>query len=100
MKLLTQKQAKELDILSLATSKIEGARLMETAGKIISDFLMDCIQNIDKETIAIVCGKGNNGGDGFASATFLHAKNIKSKFFVFALYMRLVMMRDILPINV
>ena len=81
MKLLTQKQAKELDILSLATSNIEGAQLMETAGKIISDFLMDCIQNIDKETIAIVCGKGNNGGDGFASATFLHAKKYKIQIF-------------------
>ena len=54
MKLLTKKQARELDILSLESSKIKGVQLMEAAGKIIADFLMDCIQNIDKESIAIV----------------------------------------------
>ena len=81
MKLLTQKQARELDILSLESSKIKGAQLMEAAGKIIADFLMDCIQNIDKESIGIVCGKGNNGGDGFASATFLHSKKYRIQIF-------------------
>ena len=81
MKLLTQKQARELDILSLESSKIKGVQLMEAAGKIIADFLMDCIQNIDKESIGIVCGKGNNGGDGFASATFLHSKKYRIQIF-------------------
>ena len=81
MKLLTQKQARELDILSLESSKIKGVQFMEAAGKIIADFLMDCIQNIDKESIGIVCGKGNNGGDGFASATFLHSKKYRIQIF-------------------
>ena len=81
MKLLTQKQARELDILSLESSKIKGVQLMEAAGKIIADFLMDFIQNIDKESIGIVCGKGNNGGDGFASATFLHSKKYRIQIF-------------------
>ena len=81
MKLLTQSQAKELDKLSIGNFKIKGTQLMETAGKSVSEFLIGHVQNIDKPTIAIVCGKGNNGGDGFASAVFLHSKKYKPQIF-------------------
>ncbi|SVA65566.1 uncharacterized protein METZ01_LOCUS118420, partial [marine metagenome] len=54
---------------------------METAGKSISEFLIGHVQNIDKPTIAIVCGKGNNSGDGFAAAKFLHSNKYNPQIF-------------------
>jgi len=81
LKLLTQKQSKELDKISLDTFKIKGVQLMENAGKCISDLFINNLCNIDNPTIAIICGKGNNGGDGFASAIFLHSKKYYPKIF-------------------
>ena len=81
MKLLTQKQSKELDKISSDTFKIEGVQLMENAGKCISDLFINTLCKIDNPTIAIVCGKGNNGGDGFAAAIFLHSKKYYPEIF-------------------
>ncbi|MHC1605488.1 MAG: NAD(P)H-hydrate epimerase, partial [Candidatus Methanofastidiosia archaeon] len=45
--------------------------LMENAGKGIADFIKS---NFDKKSIAIICGTGNNGGDGFVVARHLEKK--------------------------
>jgi len=81
LKLLTQKQSKELDKISLDTFQIEGIQLMENAGKCISDLFINNLCSIDNPTIAIICGKGNNGGDGFAAAIFLYSKKYYLKIF-------------------
>ena len=46
-------------------------QLMETAGFQISN-LVTSLDNID--TILIVCGKGNNAGDGLVAARYLSTK--------------------------
>ena len=81
MKLLTQKQSKELDLITLNTFDIKGIQLMENAGKCISKLFVNNFCKIDNPRIAIVCGKGNNGGDGFASAIFLHSKKYHPQIF-------------------
>ena len=50
---------------------------MEKAGKCISELFIGYVRDIDDPTVAIVCGKGNNGGDGFATAKFLHSNKCK-----------------------
>lgn len=50
-------------------------KLMEKAGDSISRFVFDELDGISNKAIAVVCGKGNNGGDGYwASRMFLENK--------------------------
>ncbi|PNX45957.1 MAG: NAD(P)H-hydrate epimerase, partial [Thermoplasmata archaeon M11B2D] len=45
-------------------------QLMENAGKSIAEFVRDMVQDT-KKNILILCGPGNNGGDGFVAARYL-----------------------------
>ncbi|MDD5634893.1 MAG: NAD(P)H-hydrate epimerase [Candidatus Omnitrophica bacterium] len=45
--------------------------LMENAGRCAFDVISSDNPSIKKERIAIFCGKGNNGGDGFVLARYL-----------------------------
>ena len=45
-------------------------QLMENAGKNVSEFVRTTIKNT-KKNILILCGTGNNGGDGFVVARYL-----------------------------
>ena len=68
MKLLTQKQARELDRVALKEYNIKGIQLMGSAGLAIADLAVKKTGDIHDPIIVILCGKGNNGGDGFAAA--------------------------------
>ncbi len=52
--------------------------LMECAGYSIADEIVKRYNLSDKSMVAIFCGTGNNGGDGFVVARQLAAFNIKS----------------------
>ncbi len=47
--------------------------LMHNAGKTVADYIL---ANYPGARIIFVCGPGNNGGDGFAAASFLHPENV------------------------
>jgi NAD(P)H-hydrate epimerase len=49
------------------------SRLMENAGKAVADFIIKNIKPSNKSVI-VFCGTGNNGGDGFVAARYLHNK--------------------------
>ncbi len=44
--------------------------LMENAGKGVAEYIRDIVKNTRKN-ILILCGAGNNGGDGFVAARYL-----------------------------
>ena len=75
MHLLTQNQAKELDNLSSSDYGISSHSLMKNAGKEAANFIISKFENMEPQKVAIVCGKGNNGGDGFATALHLNKSN-------------------------
>lgn len=52
------------------------ARLMENAGAAIAEEMIRLLEGKDKK-VAIICGPGNNGGDGFSAAIHLLDKGIK-----------------------
>jgi len=52
--------------------------LMECAGYSITDEIVNRYNLSDKSIVAIFCGTGNNGGDGFVVARQLAAFNIRS----------------------
>lgn len=64
MILLTAEQSKQADALAAARG-IAGASLMEKAGASAAAIAM---RAWDKRPVAVLCGPGNNGGDGFVIA--------------------------------
>ena len=72
MRLLTPRQARELDHISMVDMGISGETLMGNAGKCISNRARTLMSDIKNPLILILCGKGNNGGDGFAAAYELY----------------------------
>lgn len=65
---ISRHQARELDRRAIEEFGMTGAMLMENAGRGIADVL--CRLGISG-LVTIVCGRGNNGGDGFVVARHL-----------------------------
>jgi len=72
MKLLTNVQAKRLDNIALKKYNEASSSLMKNAGDCISKLAISLLQEVKNPEILIICGKGNNGGDGFAAASILY----------------------------
>ncbi|MBT3300550.1 MAG: NAD(P)H-hydrate dehydratase [Candidatus Marinimicrobia bacterium] len=69
--LLTEEQAREFDQIAMKNFDITGISLMANAGKAIAKTAREMLANYDQPSILILTGKGNNGGDGFATALYL-----------------------------
>jgi len=67
MKVLTAAQMREVDRRT-AEAGIPGIVLMENAAHRVVEFLAERFAPLAAQRIAILCGKGNNGGDGLAIA--------------------------------
>lgn len=57
-----------LDAWAIEQRRIPGIELMERAGAGLAELTARCVPD---GPIAVVCGKGNNGGDGFVAARLL-----------------------------
>ncbi len=68
MKLMTPQAMRQLDEKAIKEYDIPGILLMEHAAYALYKHLTS---EFKKESIVIVCGPGNNGGDGFALARLL-----------------------------
>ncbi|MGC2661194.1 MAG: NAD(P)H-hydrate epimerase, partial [Bryobacteraceae bacterium] len=75
MKVLTVAQMREVDRLTIE-SGIPGLILMENAGSRLVDFLIESFSPLREHRITVVCGKGNNGGDGFVIARQLFYRRL------------------------
>jgi NAD(P)H-hydrate epimerase len=70
MKIVTSAEMREIDRLTTEKHKIPSLMLMENAGTAVARFVLRQYPSANK--ITVVCGKGNNGGDGFVAARKLH----------------------------
>ena len=70
MKITTAAEMREIDRASTEKFGVPSLTLMENAGNAVAQFILEDFSNADR--IAVVCGKGNNGGDGFVVARQLH----------------------------
>jgi NAD(P)H-hydrate epimerase len=73
MKVLTAAQMREVDRRTIELG-IPGLVLMENAGHRVVEFLAETFAPLSGQRIAILCGKGNNGGDGMVVARQLHTR--------------------------
>jgi len=72
MKLCTPSQMQNIDRRAINELKIPGLNLMEAAGDKTAEAILHRYGGVRHKKITIVCGKGNNGGDGFVVARYLH----------------------------
>ena len=72
MKIVSIAEMRELDRRAIQDYGIPGMILMENAGLRAADLIKKwCRKPFAKKSIVIVCGRGNNGGDGFVIARHL-----------------------------
>jgi ADP-dependent NAD(P)H-hydrate dehydratase / NAD(P)H-hydrate epimerase len=69
MKVATAAEMREIDRITIEEYGVSGQTLMERAGAAIAARAMDVFQ--DKKAV-VLCGGGNNGGDGLVAAAKLH----------------------------
>ena len=69
--LVTASHMQGYDRLAIERFRIPGLVLMENAGRAFADNLEAAAGPVRQKHVVIVCGKGNNGGDGFVVARHL-----------------------------
>src|SRR5690348_13343718 len=84
MRALTAAEMREVDRLTTERYGIPSLQLMENAGTQFFEFLRAHYDDTAVNRAAILCGKGNNGGDGFVIARLLQEKGRKPQVYTFA----------------
>ncbi|MBU1090876.1 MAG: NAD(P)H-hydrate epimerase [Candidatus Omnitrophica bacterium] len=79
-RVITSEQAKSIDTSARDSFGISTLILMENAGIAVAEEAMKLMK--PKTPIAVICGKGNNGGDGFVAARQLLAKGISPEIYL------------------
>jgi hydroxyethylthiazole kinase-like uncharacterized protein yjeF len=74
LELLTAEEMERADALAVAGG-VAGATLMENAGRAVADEVAR--RFADAGDVAVLCGPGNNGGDGFVAARHLQERGYK-----------------------
>ena len=73
MKVVTPEQMREVDRRTIELG-IPGLILMENAGSRVVEVLKERYEPLEGQRIVVVCGKGNNGGDGLVIARQLFTR--------------------------
>ena len=73
MRVLTAAEMREVDRGTISLG-ISDAVLMENAGHRVVEFLAERFAPLERQRIVILCGKGNNGGDGIVVARQLFTR--------------------------
>lgn len=74
MKILTSTQMQALDRRTITEARVPGMTLMERAGSGTVDFIQSRLGPVPGKRVTIICGKGNNGGDGLVAARLLRQR--------------------------
>src|ERR1700690_2155328 len=84
MKALTAAEMREIDRLTTERRGVPSLTLMEHAGTSVAEFIRQKFPNIAERRIVLLCGKGNNGGDGFVVARKFLEMGAKPEVYSFA----------------
>ena len=74
---LGRDEIREIDRKAIEEYEIPGIILMENAGRNVAEEVLKMLSVAAKARVAIFCGKGNNGGDGFVIARHLYNKGVE-----------------------
>jgi len=70
MKIVSSAEMRAIDRLTTEKYGVPSLTLMENAGTAVAEFCLQ--QYAQAQRVGVICGKGNNGGDGFVAARKLH----------------------------
>ena len=84
MKVLTATQMREADLRTTERHGVPSLQLMENAGTQVVEFLAGRFANLAHHRITMLCGKGNNGGDGLVIARLLRQRDCQLTVLLFA----------------
>src|ERR1700704_2952340 len=86
MKVLTAAEMREVDRLTTERFGIPSLQLMEAAGTRVADACGKFVGSAATRPakIAVLCGKGNNGGDGLVAARHLQSLGAQVKVYLFS----------------
>jgi hydroxyethylthiazole kinase-like uncharacterized protein yjeF len=71
MRVLSAAEMRDVDQLTSTRLGTSGLTLMENAGSGIATYCISRLKSLSSAQVLIVCGKGNNGGDGLVAARHL-----------------------------
>ncbi len=75
---LTCQEIRELDVLTIEHVGIPGLVLMENAARAVAEFLFNHLIDPARSHVVLLCGPGNNGGDGFVAARHLRNSGVRT----------------------
>jgi hydroxyethylthiazole kinase-like uncharacterized protein yjeF len=84
VKIATPEQMRRIDSKAIKGLGIPGLTLMENAGRGVVSVIEQVAGDVRGKEFTIICGKGNNGGDGFVVARLLREKRARVKSFLLA----------------
>lgn len=89
MHVLNRQQSREVDRMAIEEWGIPGVVLMENAGRGVAELIIAHVAATGSDagqapSVAICCGGGNNGGDGFVIARHLQIAGIECRLLLFS----------------
>jgi len=84
MKILTAAEMQRIDRLTTERCGVPSLTLMENAGRGVVEFLEERYLRLESQKIAILCGPGNNGGDGMVVARLLRERGLEPRVLLLA----------------
>src|SRR5687767_2111201 len=82
MRILNAAQMREADRYTIEDIGIPSLVLMENAGRQVVAAIEAAFESALEGRVAVLCGRGNNGGDGFVVARTLLQRGIDTAVFV------------------
>ncbi len=82
MRVLNAAQMREADRRTIDEIGIPSLVLMENAGRQVVAAMEASFEDLQDRRVAVVCGRGSNGGDGFVVARTLHQRGIDASVFL------------------
>ncbi|MBN1850353.1 MAG: NAD(P)H-hydrate dehydratase [Deltaproteobacteria bacterium] len=77
MRVVKAKEIQEMDRFTIQEVGIPGAVLMENAGRGACRLFLEHFDPPESARIMTICGRGNNGGDGYVMARYLHQAGLR-----------------------
>ena len=79
MEILNSEQMRRIDARTIRRMRVPAIVLMENAGLRTFDVLLDSYPDLDERLVLVLCGGGNNGGDGLVVARHLACLGSRSR---------------------
>lgn len=90
MRLVKATEIQEMDRLTIQELGIPGIVLMENAGRGASRIFLEHFDPPLHSRVLVLCGSGNNGGDGYVIARYLHLVGLTVEIVVLTRYEKVI----------